>query len=756
MTSFCKIAFALCLALLSPGLLAASDLFLSSLAQQGRHHELIGALEPELKAGRAISSFQLMMLGGAYYEVGKYRNAAETADLLEKRIKAGDASVFGADLSVYPAVIRGAVALDQGLYDEAIRHASAAQAQLRENQFFHRSQLIQINNILGVAKALTGNAEEAKQSLERIRGVNIALSNLGPEKFTAMARIQMALKDFPGALQSITDRNADVASVLTLFYDPTFQNLPRFFIRSKSLFETGQTAQARSGYDELLKHPQIAQFGTMYWIVLHDRARIALAEGDLPLAMELLRKAIEVIEQRRSFISSEAGRIGFVGDKQSVYAQLVNTLLRQERVEEAFDFVERAKSRALVDMLAAKQDFTAHGADPEQVRRALAELDDLDRAAQEKEAAATGGHGLRLRSLDLAREQLSQTAPELAALVSVGSIPAGELGALLPAGEALVEYYYSGQDFHAFVLHGRQVRAVRLDAPRLEAEVQALRNALERVDSDAWQAVASRLYRRLWQPLEALLGPAQRVVVVAHGALHYLPFAALRDADGKLLVERYGLRFLPSASVLKFLRSAPGGAAASLLALGNPDLGDPKLDLKFAADEASAVSRLFPDARLLLRQEASETNFRKAGSAFRQLHIASHGSFRADAPLASGLHLARDADNDGVLTVGELYSMRLNADLVTLSACETGLGKIVNGDDIVGLARGFLYAGTRSIVASLWSVEDRATSELIQAFYRNLAGMDKLEALREAQLATRRSFAHPFFWAAFQLTGEAR
>ncbi len=167
------------------------------------------------------------------------------------------------------------------------------------------------------------------------------------------------------------------------------------------------------------------------------------------------------------------------------------------------------------------------------------------------------------------------------------------------------------------------------------------------------------------------------------------------------------------------------------------------------------VGSMYPQSRILLRKDASESNFKKAGSAFRRIHFATHGKFQADEPLKSGLYLAKDADNDGVLTVGELYSMNLDADLITLSACETGLGKIANGDDVVGLTRGFLYAGSRSIVASLWSVDDKATATLMQAFYRNLASMNKRDALRQAQIKTRDTFPHPFFWAAFQLTGRA-
>jgi len=158
---------------------------------------------------------------------------------------------------------------------------------------------------------------------------------------------------------------------------------------------------------------------------------------------------------------------------------------------------------------------------------------------------------------------------------------------------------------------------------------------------------------------------------------------------------------------------------------------------------------------VLLRREATETALNRYGGGFRYIHFATHGEFDADRPLNSALLLAGDAESDGRLTVDKLYSMKLHADLVTLSACETGLGKVVNGDDVVGLTRGFLYAGSRSIVTSLWKVDDLATSHLMTGFYSRLKDADKREALRSAMLETRSRYPHPFYWAAFQLTGNA-
>jgi CHAT domain-containing protein len=208
--------------------------------------------------------------------------------------------------------------------------------------------------------------------------------------------------------------------------------------------------------------------------------------------------------------------------------------------------------------------------------------------------------------------------------------------------------------------------------------------------------------------------------------------------------------------VLRFLRAPQAASRAGILALGNPDLGDPKMDLRFAEEEALAVVQKVPQSRALVRKEASESALRRFGAAFSYLHFATHGEFNADAPLESALLLAKDERADGLLTVNKLYSLRLDADLVTLSACETGLGKVASGDDVVGLTRGFLYAGASTVVASLWKVDDRATAALMTRFYDELRSGDKREALRAAQLATREKFLHPFFWAAFQLTGSAR
>ncbi len=197
--------------------------------------------------------------------------------------------------------------------------------------------------------------------------------------------------------------------------------------------------------------------------------------------------------------------------------------------------------------------------------------------------------------------------------------------------------------------------------------------------------------------------------------------------------------------------------AVLFMLLGNPDLGNPDYDLAFAQIEAIAIAEEQTGTIVLLRKQATETVVKTHAVQFKRVHFACHGEFDPKDPLNSVLLLASDEQNDGRLTVGELYNLRLNADLVTLSACQTALGQIAKGDDVVGFTRGFLYAGTNSIVSSLWKVDDQATSILMQQFYKSLKKIDKRSALRTAQLKVKDTYnSHPYYWAAFQITGSAQ
>ncbi len=318
--------------------------------------------------------------------------------------------------------------------------------------------------------------------------------------------------------------------------------------------------------------------------------------------------------------------------------------------------------------------------------------------------------------------------------------------------ETLIDFYRAGDDLFALLLSGNTIKGFKLSARGLDEEVRAFRAAIEHRDPKATE-LGRPLYDRLIRPLLGEI-KGDKLVISPHGVLHYLPFVALSDGD-QYLLDRFAVRLIPSAGTLVYLKSDRPTKLGKLLAFGNPDLGNARFDLPNAQVEAVNVAAMFPSSRALVRAEASKTAVEELGNGFSILHFATHGKFDTDAPLSSGLYLAKGNEADGVLTVSDLYTLRLDAELVTLSACETGLGKVASGDDVIGLTRGFLYAGARSIVASLWEVDDAATEQLMVSFYRNLEGHDKREALRLAQIETRKTYPHPMFWAAFQIVGRA-
>ena len=240
--------------------------------------------------------------------------------------------------------------------------------------------------------------------------------------------------------------------------------------------------------------------------------------------------------------------------------------------------------------------------------------------------------------------------------------------------------------------------------------------------------------------------------MVPHHELHFLPFEALRGDLG-CLVERYALSYAPSVSLLALCIQRQRQTCRRLLALGNPDLGDARLSLKYAEHEVLAIAPHFGvGARIGCKAtlEAVRSHWREADI----LHLACHAEWNREQPELSALRLTPADGDDGRLTVREILSLEedLPFGLVTLSACNTSLG---TGNDLTGLATAFLYAGASSVIASLWPVNDLSTSELMVQLYENLTGTDRANALRSAQLRLLRDpgHAHPYFWAAFRLIG---
>jgi CHAT domain-containing protein len=267
---------------------------------------------------------------------------------------------------------------------------------------------------------------------------------------------------------------------------------------------------------------------------------------------------------------------------------------------------------------------------------------------------------------------------------------------------------------------------------------------------------ARELYDLLLKPAAQHLKGKSRIGVIPHGYLHYLPFEALMK-DGKFLVEQnIKIFYLPSASTYKYCLEKNQHRKEQLIGIGNPDG-----TLPFSAIEVEELRQLYPkDSLILTGDEASEYRIKEKYAPYADiLHFSCHGSFNGAYPLYSALILASDQNDDGGLEVHEIFQLKLKpAYLVTLSACETHLGGIQAGDEIIGMSRAFIYAGTPSILASLWKVDDYYTSKLMVAFYRALKQTGKIEALHTARKTMIEDYGkrHPYYWSGFVLIGDYR
>lgn len=738
-----------------------------------RYHDAEKTLEQSIKNIEKADASVLAPLCYVYARLKRYGKLFECTDRLDLRIKAGDNKhtdplFMPSPIEALPDTLRAVASLELGNPNDAIEKGRKAYALIGEAGvgavFPPVAFRVELLPVLAIASVMANKREDAEKYLATLLATDVPY--IGGQQFRNMkdvglAKVYLALGNHEKAHEFLKKGEHDAFSraVVDSFIGgggdsvSTFYNLPKYLMLGKVLLETGKLKEARETLDALIGHKRVGEQPDIYWVALTERGRLAEMEDD-PKAADYYRRAIEVIEQQRSSINTEAAKIGFAGDKQKVYSRVIGLLFQAGRYAEAFEYIERSKSRALVDMLAGKKDFSLAGTDPEKTKLVLARLDQADSNARLLTAAPAPDMGMEYRNLETARRDIQTTAPELSTLVTVSSVPTSEIQSMLADDEQLIEYYYQDDALFIFVIGKHAVRAVKLDASGLVQLARQFSDSVGNPSSTNWQGLAKTLYSRLVEPVKPLIS-GNKLLVVAHGALHYMPFNVLMQEDGSMLIEHYTMRMLPSASILKFLKPVIRQNTSPVLVIGNPDLGDQKLNLAFAESEAKAVASQMAGSRLLLRKDATESNFRNAAGLFSHIHFATHGKFQAESPLDSGLYLAADGENDGMLHVAELYSMQLNADLVTLSACETGLGKISNGDDVVGLARGFLFAGARSVVSSLWSVDDRATSELMLAFYQNLKSHSKPEALRKAQLKTQATLPHPFFWAAFQLTGRA-
>jgi CHAT domain-containing protein len=321
-----------------------------------------------------------------------------------------------------------------------------------------------------------------------------------------------------------------------------------------------------------------------------------------------------------------------------------------------------------------------------------------------------------------------------------------------------VEYYSTGDRLIAAVISHAGMEIVSVSVmSRVQNLLELLRFQLSKfrmgsaytlrfVDpmQRAVESHLEQLYNELIAPLRSLLAGYRHVVFVPHGQLHFLPFHALRN-EGKYLCDDFTISYAPSATIFALCQQKRPKANSRTCVFGIADQNAPEIDR-----EVKAVAEMLPGAELLSGGEATAGALRERGPSAGLLHIATHGTYRQDNPMFSGIRLG-----DGYLYLYDLYQMRIPARLVTLSGCATGMNVVAEGDELLGLQRGLFCAGAATLLLSLWDVHDETTAELMSSFYSHfISSGDMAGSLGLAMRKIRDQHPHPYYWAPFFLTGQ--
>jgi CHAT domain-containing protein len=594
---------------------------------------------------------------------------------------------------------------------------------------------------------------------------------------------------------------------------------------------------------------------------LHKMVRVELGLGDLAEASKHGTTLLGLVEALRNTVANREFRISYFASVHQHYELQIDVLMSLHKQNPsagfnaaALEISERARGRSLLDMLNEAGADIRQGVDPAllQQERDLQQL--LNSKAERQTRMLSLNHteeqveGTKKEIGDLTVQyeevlaRIRSSSPRYAALTQPHTLTLSEIQQdLLDDNTICLEYSLGDERSYLWAVTPTSVKTFQLpgrakieeatrlyramisfgDTPKLQS-VQHSRISRESAKSQLSQAAAD-LSRMLLEPIAPELG-RKRLLIIADGALHYVPFAALPDPGGNKqgdsseqpVIVDHEVVNLPSLSVLAALRREIEGrtsASKSLAVLADPvfEADDPRLGLKhirragnpntmsarsqanqteqalrslgveetvseklrlqrlpFAGWEAMAITNLIPRAqcKLALGLEASISTATSAElSEYRIVHFATHALVYGVHPQLYGIVLSlvdeQGHSQDGFLRLNEIYNLKLRAELVVLSACQTALGKEINGEGLVGLTRGFMYAGAPRIVATLWKVDDRASAELMKSFYDGMFGKQGLSpaaALQAAQVAMWKNprWKSPFYWAAFLLQGEFR
>jgi CHAT domain-containing protein/Tfp pilus assembly protein PilF len=566
--------------------------------------------------------------------------------------------------------------------------------------------------------------------------------------------------------------------------------IAKIYVRKKNYALASQHLVRAS---ELTVQPDLA------WQIKLRKGVIEENTGSFDSAYQSYKQAVAIIDNMRGNISIEEFKTLFANAKVEVYDRLIVLLLQNkislltpgEAMREAFDLNEQSRSRTFLDMLGNKKIEPKDIADT-----ALLEKEQLLRLKIQQLGRQQGTSADRTTE-KLLNEELERTYREFdhitstiklnnaayGTVINVNPPSISDIQKTLDGFTAILEYWMSDESLVIWTLtrDGISAKSVAINKRDLQRLAKGCRNGIAFQDVDMTRKSLKELYRVLISPVENLIKGYKNLVVVPHRTLHFLPFQALTSEKNTFLVEDFIISYAPASSIFYYCqqRTTKSGNSFLAMALGDLTIGRHS-SLPGTKAEINLLSQLYTQFEGKEGSSCQETYIKRNIERFDYVHIATHGVFNDQEPVYSYLLMSPTEEDDGKLTVHEIFGLDIKSRFVTLSACETGLGELSEGDELVGLSRAFIYAGSGAVLVSLWKVEDSSTALLMTRFHQYVSsGSSPAEALCLAQrdlihknmsqpenrtfrsidvtaltsTINLKTIGNPFFWAPFILIG---
>jgi CHAT domain-containing protein len=705
------------------------------------------------------------LLASVYTGMGRVDEALEEIGAAETQLGV----VPDADLAAAVGVVRGDIELMLNRYGDAAASYSEAERRYRS-----------VGDVTGLTAAALGRAQlqlrrqrygDVIRLLESLEPVERSIRDVGwTQLLLGVAHAELG--DSARARTALTDARAE---------------FDRAGDRTGAALALGSLAELKARYGRVQGAQALfrealelaaAQPAVRWWLHL-GMGRALERAGDAPRAAMHYDSAVTLVESLADWVRFDDRRAMYLEDKWEPYAAMAQLRAQSGDAPAALVASERLRARSLLDLLARRRSVTVQeGALRAQERRLSERIGELTAQLVADDGGRRGppltGNANEVREELLATQgayrrlldRMRAEEPDYVRALRGETVSVSAVQGALESGDLLLEYLLTDDRLWIFAATDTAVTQLSVAVGRatLRTQIDFARWALEqRADQETlWRGALRGLDDLLLDPVRqaGLLDGRSRVIIVPHRELHYLPFEALidrRDGSDHYFVESHDVAYVPSASVWLRMRERSSSAAEGVLALAPLDTR-----LRGTAREVEAIHQVWGSRATVRRgAAATEASLRRAGDKYRIVHLATRGILNRYNPLFSYVELGPSPETDGRLEVHEVLRLTLAADLLVLSACQTGLGSgavadVPNGDDWVGLVRAFMRAGARNVLATLWEVDDVRMGDVAAAFHRRVAaGASYVHALAEAKREAIRhgDMDNPFYWAGLILTG---